>query len=401
MNGVDPQGFHAIVQEWPPGRGRPRCRGFVGLPLARATRIMVASDPGAEPSRALVLDGFRAALLGLGASEHRCGGPANLSCWATDDPAARNILVVVAEAPPPSFELEQLVDEWSRRGFEPLAVVPAGADHDAVLPQSLRRLNSLVWRADPREVLPDLVDAVILEAEDRRIFVSYARVDGSATAERVFDVLQRLRFDVFLDRFRLPPGADFLVRIQDEILDKSMVVVIETAAAIASDWVRQEVNVAAARRLGLAAVNLAGSVTIREIDEVARCRVDDDDELARFLLEQHRVQLLDRREALRDSVYTALRHAGLGAREIADAPYGFVVDSGGRRRLVGVSVRPADLHRFRLAYEQASGADAFLIHPQPALHRRRRDLSWLSDVSGVVDVDEGRIDDAAAAIVAP
>jgi TIR domain len=394
----DPYGFHGIVQEWPRDPNRPSCRGYADLPLARPTRLLVASDPESIGSRDAVVAGTRSALARIAGHESECLGPGNLGCWATNDPAARNILLAVAGAAPPTPDIERLVDEWQARGLELLGMVKANAVPDQVLPRRMRALNALVWRSDPREVLPDLIDAVLLESEDRRIFISYAREDGSAMADRVFEGLARKRFNVFLDRFRLDPGSDFLERIQDEILDKSMVVVIETPKAIESDWVRKEVDIAIARRLGLVAVNTVGSAVIREIDEPARCRIDDDEQIADFLVEQHRMQLLDRREALRQSVYQALRHAGLAPGVISEVPSGFVVHRPGRHQTVAISARPADLHRFRVADELANGAEAYLVHPQPSLERRKRDLRWLSDVSKVVEVDEGRINDAAAVI---
>jgi hypothetical protein len=396
---TDPRGFHGIVQEWPPAPARRPCRGFVDLPLARPTRLLVASDAEAIGSRDAVVSGTRSALARLAGYESECSGPGDLDCWATGEPAARNLLLVVAGATPPTRDIESLVDAWLAQGMETLGMVRADVDPDRVLPTRMRALNALVWRSDPREVLPDLVDTILLESEDRRIFVSYARKDGSAMADRVFEALARKRFDVFLDRFRLGPGSNFIERIEDEILDKSMVVVIETPEAIESQWVRKEVDIAIARRLGLAAVNTVSSEVIREIDEPSRCRINDDRQIVDFLVEQHRVQLLERRDALRQAVYHALVHAGLARGEISEAPSGFVVDRPGRsRRTVAVSTRPADLHRFRVADQLAGGAEAYLVHPQPALERRRRDLHWLSDVSKVIEVDEGRINDAAAAI---
>jgi TIR domain len=395
---TDPHGFHGIVQEWPRAPGRRPCRGFVDLPLARPTRLLVASDPEAVGTRDAVVSGTRLALARLARYESECSGPGDLACWATDEPAARNLLLVVAGVAPPTRDIERLVDAWLARGMETLGMVRAGADPDRVLPTQMRELNALVWRSDPREVLPDLIDTVLLESEDRRIFISYARKDGSVMADRVFEALARKRFDVFLDRFRLDPGSNFIERIEDEILDKSMVVVIETPKAIDSQWVRKEVDIAIARRLGLVAVNTIRSEVIREIDEPSRCRIDDDRRIADFLVEQHRVQLLERREALRQAVYDALVHAGLARGEISEAPSGFAVDRPGRRRTVAVSTRPADLHRFRVADQLAGGAEAYLVHPQPALERRRRDLKWLSDVSKVIEVDEGRINEAATVI---
>lgn len=396
----DPTGFRVMAQVWPSqGRGST-CVGFSDVPLVRPTRVLVAADLPAHGQRDALLGALRGGVATLAKQPGRkCGGPGEIGCWATQENAARNILVFVAsEGAPASPAAEQLVDDWLGRDFEAIGVVRSGHDPDAVLPPGLRNLNAVLWRSDVREILPELLDTILLDHEDRRIFVSYARADGSPTAERVFDLLAQARFDVFLDRFRLPPGADFLERIEDEILDKAMVVVVETPEAVRSPWVRHEVNVAAARRLGLAAINLSSADTIREIAEDARSRIDDDTALRRFLLEQHRTQLSARRDALRESVYLALRGAGLPPAAIVDTAHGFTVAAPGGRRVVAVSTRPADLHRFRLADEEAGGDEAFVIHPQPSLHRRRRDLAWLSDRSGVVEVDEGRITHAAGDI---
>jgi hypothetical protein len=364
--------------------------------------VIVAADPPAEAERDDVLLALRGDLESLGATADECGGPGWLGCWTTSDPGARNVLVVVTNASGPSSQLEEAVDEWlAQPGFEVLGVVRSGVDADVALPSSMRRINALQWDNDPREVVPQIVDAVLLDAEDRRIFVSYARSDGADIAERIFDLLSAARFDVFLDRFKLPPGQDFVERIEDEIIDKSMVVVVETAAAARSEWVRHEVAVAVKRGLGIAAVNLRADPETPGIAEGLRLRTGDDAALADFLLLQHRVQLATRRESLRESVWQALLDRGVGPEAITSTALGFSVDVGGTRRVIGVSVRPADLHRFRLVRETADPDDAFLVHPPPTLHRRRRDLEWLSERANVIEVDEGRITEAAAAVVAP
>jgi hypothetical protein len=395
---ITPQGFHAIVQRWPVDSRVDYCRGYVDLPLARPTRVVIAADLAAAPSQERLLSELRSALARLAGAAQQCDGPGGVSCWATSEPEVRNLLVVVTSSSPPSPELEAFVDDWLSRGLETLGVIGALSNPDEVLPDQMRKFNALRWERDPVQVLPDLVDEVLLLGEDRRIFISYARADGSQIADRVFDCLERRRFEVFLDRFRLSPGVDFVERIQDEILDKSMVVVIETDAALASDWVKREIEFASGRRLGLAAVNIAGSAVATEIDEMSRCRVNNDDAIAGFIVDQHRAQLLQRREALRESMYQALRDAGVYPSQIIEAPHGLVVDRAGLRTIIGISVRPADLHRFRLSAEQAAGAAVYIVHPQPMLHGRRMDLEWLSGVSNVIEVDEGRMDEAAEAI---
>jgi hypothetical protein len=398
MNAIDPHGFHFMLQFWAID-GPPSCYGTRRFPLTRPTRMLVVADAAARTELEWLFNGLGSAFAERGGSFGRCDGPADLACWATAEPHARNILVVVASDVPPSAELEQFASVWTNReGFEAIGIVRADANPDVVLPAALRLLNAAGWRADPREVVPELFEAVLLDAEDRRIFVSYARRDGTVLADRVFDLLARARFDVFLDRFRLPPGVDFLQRIQDEILDKAMVVVIETPAALASHWVREEVNFAIARGLGIVAVNTDGTRGFREISEELRTRSADPDPLRHFLIEQHRVQLTARREGLRESVWDALRHAGIPAADISESSEGFSVTRPAGTALVGTSVRPADLHRFRRLGETSGHARSYIVHPQPALHRRRQDLSWLSQVSSIVEVDAGRFVEAAEEI---
>lgn len=180
-----------------------------------------------------------------------------------------------------------------------------------------------------------------------------------------------------------------------------MVVVVETGAAARSEWVRHEVAVAVKRGLGIAAVNEGGQAETPGIAEALRFRGGSDAALADFLLREHRVQLARRRESLRESVWQALVDAGASPPDIVATALGFTVEVGNSRRVIAVSVRPADLHRFRVMRESADAGDAFLVHPPPTLHHRRRDLEWLSERADVTEVDEGRLTEAATGVIAP
>jgi hypothetical protein len=283
-------------------------------------------------------------------------------------------------------------------------VFRADLNPDEVLPSAMRAQHAPSWQSDVREVAGEIVDSVVLGTEDRRVFISYAHADGAQTAERLFDLLSKLRFDVFLDRFRLDPGADFIERIADELVDKAMIVVVETPHAVRSSWVRHEVATAVKRRLGLAALHLQPGPAIGEIDELARCRTDDDNVITNFLLGQHRAQLRQRREALLESVWQSLTRAGtqagLARNKIRPTANGYQVQSPLRTYVLTVCPRPADLHRFRLAKESAPALDAVVIHPQPQRMDRRRDLEWLSETTGMIEIDEGLFDPAADQLVA-
>lgn len=396
-----PYGFQLMTQRWDEHSGGSDCVGCSGAPIVRATRVVVAADDRRAADRDRLLATLRTHLdADVVTTSSDCGGPCGFCCWAARDRAARNLLVYVADpSAPPSAAFASFAAEWLRqRRFDAIALLPKGAAPARVLPPEMERLHAIQWDGDVRETLPELLDALLLDDEERRVFISYSHHDGAATAERIFELLARARFDVFLDRFRLDPGIDFLMRIEDEIVDKAMVVVVETTRSARSQWVAHEINIASGKRLGLAAVNLDGARPFAAIAEQERFRGGDDDALLQFLLAQHRTQLLARREALRDSVWSALLHEGLTPERIRELPGGFHVRAPGGERLVSVAARPADLTRFRTADESAAGGSAYVVHPQPTLHRRKRDFAWLSDRTGVTEVDEGRIAHAAREI---
>ena len=261
-----------------------------------------------------------------------------------------------------------------------------------MLPSTLRHEHAVVWDVDVCEAARELADLAI-GIEDRRAFVSYSHRDGRPLADRLFEELGRRRFDVFVDRFRLAPGSDFRERIEDELVDKALVVVVETPRSLASDWVKQEIRIAMKRRLTLVAINLGGSAGYPAIAEVQRCRDDDDALIGDFIVDQHREGLMQRRRMLMESVWCTLSAAGVSSRDIAEHGDGFTVDHGpGAGYEITVRPRPADLHHFRRAAERAVQRRPIVVHPPPALTRRKRDLEWLGEESGVDSVDEAVFD---------
>jgi hypothetical protein len=397
---TDPSSFTVIVQSHDEEGVGVICRGYPRLPTSQPTRLLVVADPAQAPVRdALLAEIVQQVDAITQHGNEECHGPGGLRCVSVGEPAARHILIVVAGDSSPSTDLDHYVDGWLARGWEALGVFRAGLNPDRVLPAGLRRQHAPSWQNNVREVAQDVTDALLLSGEDRRVFISYSHADGEQTATRLADLLGHHRFDVFLDRFRLPPGADFVERITDELVDKAMVVVVETPGSVASAWVRQEVATAITRRIGLAGVHLAAGPTISEIAEPARCRIDDDDTLVNFVLTQHRSQLRQRRESLMQSVWYALRRVPVQA-HIQPTADGFMVRSAGRQYAMTVRTRPADLHLFRVAHERAAGADTVIVHPRPVRSDRRRDIAWLTAEADLVDIDEGMLDQAAAEIAA-
>ena len=226
--------------------------GFPAVAAVPPTKVVLVSDDTNAAWRHHLFDRLFAALATAAPGDP---DPEAFS-GAGDGAATRMLLLVVAGHGPPSPELTDLATQWQARGSDALGIVPGDTDPRHVLPPALHRKHAVRWYRDPDETVPELLDVILLAGEERRVFISYATSDGTALAERLAGILNAQRYDVFLDRFRLAPGVDFYERIEDELVDKAMVVVVETPGALASPWVRYEVNTAITRRLGVVALNL-------------------------------------------------------------------------------------------------------------------------------------------------
>ncbi len=106
-----------------------------------------------------------------------------------------------------------------------LPVLPQDTDVPTKLPAGLKELNVSLWSRDISESIHDILYVAGLDRA-RRLFISYIRKDSTPLAEQLFEELTKRSFEVFLDRFGVPPGADFQAQLTEELADKSMVLVL-------------------------------------------------------------------------------------------------------------------------------------------------------------------------------
>ncbi len=172
--------------------------------------------------------------------------------------------------------------ELERARSEAFAVVPVlrpgGSMRDS-FPELIHSLNALTWGSGEESALV-LLRALGVVEEERRLFLSYRQAESSALALQLRRALSERSYDVFLDRFSVPPGADFQRRIDIELADKAFVLLLESASAIGSDWVQHEVTYALSHRIAVLALTLPG-VDIEEqfevIDDAFRLLLTDSD----------------------------------------------------------------------------------------------------------------------------
>lgn len=421
-----------IIVQYPEGPDHLRCVPLKGIASIASAQIAVVggADSGSTADARRLGQSFVATIRRLVAGVRDgvtgCGGLIRdpRSCHARDHPGARKVLVLVGSSQPPDKvppHWTNLVDHWPSRstGGAVLAVLPRGTAPAPWLPPSVARLNVCEWTTSIRECVPAVLAAAGVVPDERRVFISYRRLEAPALAEQLFDALSRLRFDVFLDRFQLPPGIDFEARLADELGDKAMVLVLETQG-VNAPWTRFEADFARRHRLGLVAVRLPQGTAVRGVGH-RRITPDPQTELSgsgaqtaltpigldrvvEWIQRQHERNLLRRRKYLRETVVDALLHAG-AMPEISGGgePIRVASATGAPRReyVIRLSPYPPELREFHDADLDRPSPRARSVLVGPAMFReydRGARFAWLARRARVRAVDEGALLDAARRI---
>lgn len=210
-----------------------------------------------------------------------------------------------------------------------LAVLPVyrSSEPDDVrdmLLDRIQHLNAVDWDHNRSLALATVLRQLGLVQDERRLFLSYVRRDSTNVAEQLHRELQERQFDVFLDRFTVPPGANFQQHLTEDLADRAFLLLLESDGIRDSEWVQHEINYALTHRIGTLAVTMPHLAEDREapIDEAFRFRLSPNDlqggELSpaalRVLLDEielsHAGALRRRREQLLGSLIDHLEASG-------------------------------------------------------------------------------------------
>jgi hypothetical protein len=175
---------------------------------------------------------------------------------ARNDPVSpAAVLFLASEEARDDPDIQTALDEARAAAF---AVVPIGrqeAGLHELLPGSIGRLNAIIWDGSRNQAVQIARLLGIVESE-RKLFLSYRRHESEDLALQLRRALSERGYDVFLDRFSVPPGADFQDRLDAELADKAFVLLLESASAVGSDWVQHEVSYALAHHIAVLALSL-------------------------------------------------------------------------------------------------------------------------------------------------
>jgi len=312
---------------------------------------------------------------------------------------------------------------WAKSGgWTVLSILPASKSSKAIslLPSPLSSRRASFWTKSLREVIPDILSVAGITAERPRMFISYKRDETQGLANQLFHGLAEDGFDVFLDHFRIPAGAELMSRIRHELGDKTMVVVLESQHILSSSWTQYEIRVAQALRLGLFAIHVPGGTLISGIGAARRQITHPSDyiggnfnagseltpkaltDVLGKIRTQHDRALVIRQHQVAASMENALLLQGIKVRRF---------DSSGRMHVsakppskknyvVWLASRSPGLSDFHLAASQLNAAtNAVVVGIARAMESERfKEVAWLSSETRVRLCDEGNLTQTAARI---
>ena len=144
----------------------------------------------------------------------------------------------------------EAAQELVRASVPLIPTVAADGDFGRQVPDFLQSANGLKRRKDDpgmTELAAALLECVGLLRRQRRVFVSYRRVESRAAALQLHDLLTGRGFDVFLDTHDIRPGDPFQEILWHRLVDSDVMVMLDTPGYFDSRWTRQEIGRARAK----------------------------------------------------------------------------------------------------------------------------------------------------------
>jgi len=139
-----------------------------------------------------------------------------------------------------------------RASIPVIPTVAAGEDFGTAIPNFLQGFNGHRRRtddADMTELAAAILECVGLLRRQRRVFVSYRRVESRAAALQLHDLLTARGFDVFLDTHDIRPGDPFQDALWHRLCESDVMVMLDTPTYFDSKWTRQEIGRARAKEI--------------------------------------------------------------------------------------------------------------------------------------------------------
>ena len=150
-----------------------------------------------------------------------------------------------------TYEVDaKAAQELVRASAPVIPTVAADGNFELQIPTFLQFANGTKRRNDDpsmTELAGALLECVGLLRRQRRVFISYRRIESRMAALQLHDLLTARGFDVFLDTHEIRPGDPFQDVLWHRLVDSDVMVMLDTPSYFDSRWTRQEIGRARAK----------------------------------------------------------------------------------------------------------------------------------------------------------
>ncbi len=412
-------GIQLIIQA--ERQGYFECRAFIEMPNINPSYIVLVGD-GTSDSLKLIRKlelSITREITHLNPRSKKsptppCGGNIDncLSCHANQTTNCKRLLILVGGNNDDPLPPTDNFDNWLRNKSYDFVIPVLHRSKEKNLRTILRKpfapSNAVFYDQNISEVSPAILSSAGLTSDEHKVFISYRRKDSEYLAKQLFDGLTYEGFDVFLDRFSVPPGVDFQRKLTAELADKAMLVVIESATFQESEWTMYEIDYAIKHRLGLFAVTPLGGKALPSISENSRARIRSIDfkknkkklkkgavkEVVRRIIIEHGRKLIWRSQVLHLSMENSLYLQGI--RNLTTDNQNFIIlENGGTRYSINLTTRPPSVKDFLNSSKHSvpnSIDKPVIVGPISSQDlSKKKELLWLSGVSKIFHKDEGQM----------
>lgn len=232
------------------------------------------------------------------------------------------LLVVVSPGLANSAEISRKVRQVSSNGFPVIPVVEELNSYSfAEAPlEEITRHNAAELK-DHEKLVNSLLHhgGLRLFEGGGKVFISYARLDGTEVANAICDVLRNAGSGPTLDVHAFASGDKIQDDIEDRIREADLVVLVDSKGAAKSEWVDREINMAASNHVPIIAVSPAAGA-FRHMIEFPHVVWGPGETVAPAVLREVR-RILGRKMAFRSRVTRVLKRLA-GLRSWKVVPFG-------------------------------------------------------------------------------
>lgn len=117
-------------------------------------------------------------------------------------------------------------------------------------PKELSELNCLSLDNDGMDMLIATTAASLgLMPEQRRVFISYRRIESTEVALQLYERFSRMRFNVFLDTYDILPAKPFQEILLHRLCESDVLLMLDTSEYFSSEWTTYEFGQANAKKV--------------------------------------------------------------------------------------------------------------------------------------------------------